>query len=43
MTHLTIEEYAVADRAAGPYAIATGPDGALWAALETGAPARIAP
>ncbi|WP_461012836.1 hypothetical protein [Streptosporangium sandarakinum] len=40
---MTIEEHAVADRAAGPYAIATGPDGAPWVALEAGAPARIAP
>ncbi|WP_211592063.1 MULTISPECIES: hypothetical protein [unclassified Microbispora] len=40
---MTITEHTVAGRDAGPYAITTGPDGALWRALEIGAPARIAP
>nr|WP_306471951.1 hypothetical protein [Streptomyces sp. f51] len=33
----------VADEDAGPYGIALGPDGALWAALETGGVARLEP
>jgi virginiamycin B lyase len=43
LTHVTITEYAVAGRDPGPYAITTGPDGALWTALKIGALARIAP
>ncbi len=27
----------------GPYALTTGPDGALWSALEAGALARLTP
>lgn len=38
-----VGEIAVADKDAGPYGITAGPDGALWAALETGAVARLAP
>ena len=30
MTHVSITEHTVAGRDAGPYAITTGPDGALW-------------
>ncbi|MFF6870719.1 hypothetical protein ACFZDF_15725 [Streptomyces sp. NPDC007910] len=33
----------MADPTAGPHALTTGPDGALWTALEIGALARIAP
>ncbi|MEU6742120.1 hypothetical protein [Streptosporangium sandarakinum] len=40
---MTLEGYAAADRAAGPYAITAGPDGALWTTPETGTLARIAP
>lgn len=30
MTQMSIEEHHAADSGAGPYAITTGPDGALW-------------
>ncbi|MFJ4674594.1 hypothetical protein [Kitasatospora sp. NPDC088783] len=51
MTHVTIEEHPVADAAAGPYSLTTGPDGALWFTLVhsgrigriVGALVRIAP
>lgn len=33
---VSIEEHAVADPAAGPYALTTGPDGALWFTLVHG-------
>ncbi|MFI6855021.1 hypothetical protein [Streptomyces sp. NPDC050416] len=38
-----VREFAVADRDAGPYGITTTPDGTVWAALETGAVARVTP
>lgn len=40
MTKASIEQYAVPG--GGPYAITTGPDGALWIALEAGFLARVA-
>lgn len=33
MTPRTVEEFAVSDRESGPYALTTGPDGALWFTL----------
>ncbi|MFC8986229.1 hypothetical protein ACF1DW_06140 [Streptomyces sp. NPDC014603] len=39
----SVTEIVVADEDAGPYGITSGPDGALWAALETGGVARVAP
>jgi len=30
MTHVSIEEYVVADRGSGPYAITAGTDGGMW-------------
>ncbi|PSL57169.1 hypothetical protein B0I31_102147 [Saccharothrix carnea] len=39
---ISIGTHAVTDRDGGPDAITTGPDGALWIALETGALARVA-
>ncbi|MGA4944058.1 virginiamycin B lyase family protein [Streptomyces cinereoruber] len=33
---MSIQEHAVADPAAGPYALTTGPDGALWFTLVHG-------
>ncbi|MFF9819259.1 hypothetical protein [Streptomyces sp. NPDC014006] len=36
MTRVSIDEYPVADSAAGPYALAAGADGALWFTLVHG-------
>ncbi|CAM5673914.1 hypothetical protein SHIRM173S_12232 [Streptomyces hirsutus] len=38
-----ITEYALPSPSSEPHGIALGPDGALWAALETGGVARVAP
>lgn len=44
VTQVSIEEQRVADRAAGPYALTTGPDGALWFTLvHSGRTGRLAP
>lgn len=44
MTRVSIAEHAVADSEAGPYAITTGPDGALWFTLvHSGRVGRLVP
>lgn len=44
MTQVSVEEHAVADSAAGPYALTTGPDGALWFTLvHSGRIGRLVP
>jgi hypothetical protein len=40
---VAIEEYTLLDGASGPYGIATGPDGALWFAEESGKIGRLVP
>lgn len=40
---MAVSEMSVADEGAGPHGITLGPDGALWAALETGGGARLEP
>jgi virginiamycin B lyase len=42
-THVVIKEYTLPDGASGPYGIATGPDGALWFAEESGKIGRLVP
>ncbi|MEZ7005202.1 hypothetical protein [Streptomyces sp. AD55] len=39
----TAAMFPLTDADAGPYGITVGPDGAVWAALETGALARVTP
>lgn len=44
MTTRTVEEYAVSGRDSGPYAITTGPDGALWFTMvQSGQIGRLVP
>jgi hypothetical protein len=43
LPQISVEEHTVADHAAGPYALTTGPHGAVWTALEIGSLARITP